>query len=368
MTSLALRPSRMAKIVSQIHTGLRTHALLYGFALLVITSAVLESQLLRIPLDLEMVILFSGPVLLVLLIMMVAGLARETLRLARSGYQGSVAAALGVKLRDDYLTPVRIANGLHASLFMTLYMVGYTFIKRAIPHAVPFHWDQSFMDLDRALHFGTHPYEWLSPVLNHPWITFVLNVNYNGWFFVMFLCWFWQGFDGRDSELRQRFLLGFTLTWFIGTCVLGTVFSSVGPCFYGRLLPGPDPYAPLMQYLAEANASYPIWSLNVMNELWKNYETGHGIVNGISAMPSMHVGTSVLFAMLGFKSGHRWIGLLLAIFAFLIFVGSIHLGWHYAIDGYAGAAVAGFGWWAAGVLVRWDRRLRFSSQTVVRGP
>ena len=45
-------------------------------------------------------------------------------------------------------------------------------------------------------------------------------------------------------------------------------------------------------------------------------------------------------------------------FAALIFVGSIHLGWHYAIDGYAGAAVALFGWWAAGRLVRWDGRMR----------
>ena len=55
-------------------------------------------------------------------------------------------------------------------------------------------------------------------------------------------------------------------------------------------------------------------------------------------------------------SGKRWAGYLLSAFAFLIFVGSIHLGWHYAIDGYAGAAVALFGWWAAGRLVMWDRR------------
>jgi hypothetical protein len=174
----------------------------------------------------------------------------------------------------------------------------------------------------------------------------------------MFVCWFWQGFDKRDSELRQRFLLGFTLTWFLGTCVLGTIFSSVGPCFYGKLIPGSNPYVPLMAWLDTANGSYPIWSLNVMDELWRNYLTGNGAVNGISAMPSMHVGTSVLFALLGFASGKRWIGWFISTFAFLIFVGSIHLGWHYAIDGYAGAAVAAFGWWAAGRLVRWDRRSR----------
>ncbi len=355
MTSIASRHSRMTQIRATLREGLRSHALLYAFALCVLTAAVLESQLLGIPLDLQMVMIFSGPVLLVLVIMMIIGLGMETVRLARIGHQGSLTAALGVKLRDDYFTPMRISNGLHAVVFMTLYMVGYTFIKRAIPLAIPFQWDGRFMELDKALHFGTHPYELLAPLLNHSWITFLLNVNYNGWFFVMFTCWFWQGFASTDNALRQRFLLGFTLTWFLGTCVLGTIFSSVGPCFYGRLTGGADPYVPLMAWLNQANTEYPIWSLNVMDELWRNYQTGTGVVNGISAMPSMHVGTSVLFALLGFASGKRWAGYLLSAFAFLIFVGSIHLGWHYAIDGYAGAAVALFGWWAAGRLVTWDR-------------
>lgn len=348
-------PGRIGETLAAIRGGIRTHALLYAFALFVVTAAVLESQLLGIPLDLQMVMLFSGPVLLVLAVMIVIGLAQETVRLARSGHQGSLAAALGVKLRDDYLTPIRISNGLHAVIFMTAYMVGYTFIKRAIPSAVPFSWDETFMAMDQALHFGTHPFEWLAPILNHSWITFALNVNYNAWFFVMFICWFWQGFAKEDTELRQRFLLGFTLTWFLGTCVLGTIFSSVGPCFYGRLLPGPDPYVPLMEWLRIASADYPIWSLGIMDALWKTYETGDGVVNGISAMPSMHVGTSVLFALLGFASDKRWAGWLLAGFAALIMIGSVHLGWHYAIDGYAGALVAVFGWWAAGKLVKWDR-------------
>ena len=126
----------------------------------------------------------------------------------------------------------------------------------------------------------------------------------------------------------MRFLLGFALTWFMGTSVLGTVFASVNPCFYGKLLPGVDPDAPLMAWLGEVNQSHTIFALTAMNELWKNYETGTGLINGISAMPSMHVGTS------------------------------IHLGWHYAIDGYWGAVVVLVCWWLAGKIVAWDRNLR----------
>ena len=350
--------SRLAETLAALRHGVRAHALLYFFALFVCSAAVAESLWLGLPLDLHMVMIFSGPVLVVLAVMMVIGLGAEAVRLARVGHSGSLAVALGAKLRDDYLAPVRISNAVHAFAFMSLYMVGYTFIKRAIPQAVPFSWDETFMAWDKAVHFGVHPYEALAPFLNFPAITFALNVNYNLWFLVMFSCWFWQGFARADTALRQQFLLGFTLTWFLGTCVLGTLLSSVGPCFYGRLLPGPDPYVTLMDWLNHASQVNRIWSLRVMDELWKNYETGTGIVNGISAMPSMHVGTSVLFAILGFASGKRWVGWLLSLCAALIFVGSIHLGWHYAIDGYAGAAVAVFGWWAAGRLVRWDRRLR----------
>jgi hypothetical protein len=361
MNSIAITstPKAGAAHVAAVLKGFKSNRLLYGFAGFVFVCAVIEAWSLGLPMDFGMVLIFTGPVLVVLAVMIVLGLGLETIRLARAKYAGALFPALWTKLRDDYFAPLRVSNALHAAIFMTLYMVGYTFIKKAIPSAHPFSWDPSFMQWDKALHFGTHPYEWLAPLLNVPWVTSLLNWNYNIWFFVMFILWFWQGFSSGDQKLRQHFLLGFTLTWFLGTCGLGTLFSSVGPCFYGRLLKGAaDPYAPLMAWLTHVNTTHSVFALNVMDELWKNYETGKGLVNGISAMPSMHVGTSILFAILGFASGHRWLGWLLTVFASLILVGSVHLGWHYAIDGYVGAAVAFFGWWLAGRLVDWDRAAR----------
>ncbi len=350
--------NRLSETVSHIIHGIRTHALLYIFAAFVCLVSVAESLWLGLPIDLQMVMIFSGPVLMLLGVMIFFGLVLELIRLNRTNYPGSALAGLWFKLRDDYLSPQRVANSIHAFLFMTLYMVGFSFIKKAIPLAVPFSWDETFMQWDQVLHFGRQPYEWLAPLLNVPWVTYLINVNYNIWFFVMLTCWYWQGFAARDTVLRMRFLLGFTLTWFMGTSVLGTIFSSVGPCFYGELLPGVDPYAPLMAWLNEVNQTHTIFALTAMDELWKNYETGTGLINGISAMPSMHVGASVLFAILGFASDKKWLGYLFTVFAALIFVGSIHLGWHYAIDGYAGAAVALVCWWVSGKIVDWDRRKR----------
>jgi membrane-associated phospholipid phosphatase len=113
-----------------------------------------------------------------------------------------------------------------------------------------------------------------------------------------------------------------------------------------------------MGWLNDVAQIHTIFVIPTMNELWKDYESGTGLINGISAMPSMHVGTSVLFAILGFSAGKKWLGYLMSAFAFLIFIGSIHLGWHYAIDGYAGAAIAVVCWWVSGKIVDWDRRKR----------
>jgi hypothetical protein len=44
----------------------------------------------------------------------------------------------------------------------------------------------------------------------------------------------------------------------------------------------------------------------------------------------------VLYALVGWRTA-RWLGCLFGAYAVFVFVGSIHLGWHYAIDGYVSA-------------------------------
>lgn len=69
-------------------------------------------------------------------------------------------------------------------------------------------------------------------------------------------------------------------------------------------------------------------------------------------MPSMHNASAALFA-LAFFQVNRKIGWFFTVYAAVILVGSVHLGWHYAIDGYAGIAIAALSWWLAGHLARW---------------
>lgn len=66
-------------------------------------------------------------------------------------------------------------------------------------------------------------------------------------------------------------------------------------------------------------------------------------------MPSVHVAVAGLYAILGWRT-RPWAGVALTIYAVLILLGSIHLGWHYAIDGYVSLTMLGPIWWLGGRL------------------
>jgi hypothetical protein len=342
---------RLGSTFETVARGVRSHALLYTIVLLTFTLAMIENQWLGLTMNFELVGLVSSTTFVFLFLLIGIWLAVELARLWFTGYRGSPVLALKRKLLDDILAPERVSNTIHAFVINGLFFVAFLAIKKGIPLLQPFAWDESLMNIDRALHFGYLPHEILGAFLQFPFATFAINLAYNFWFVVLIACFFWQGFAGTDNPLRQRFLVSYFLTWLVGTCVLGTIFSSAGPCFYGFVVHGENPYAVLMAYLHEANGVYPIWAVPTQDMLWQSTLAGHGDIEGVSAMPSMHVGIAVLLAVLGFAAGKRKLGWGLAGFAGLIFVGSILLGWHYAVDGYLGAATALLCWWLAGKLV-----------------
>ncbi len=253
-------------------------------------------------------------------------------------------------LRSQYLTLERLVPGLLVMLLLPLFISAFTSLKALIPAINPYSWDEFFMLADRALHGGQDPWLWLQPVLGFPAITSGINFFYNLWFFVLFGMVFWQAFSLRDPALRKQFLLTFLLLWIIVGVAAATALSSAGPVYFGRITGLEDPYGPLMAYLYQARESHPLWSLDTQELLWEAYESRKTIVgSGISAMPSMHVATAMLFAFLGWRS-HWILGLLLSGFAGIILIGSVHLGWHYALDGYVSILMAwviwqGAGWW-----------------------
>jgi hypothetical protein len=251
-------------------------------------------------------------------------------------------------LKTNYLNAERILTGLPMLLLIPIFISAFTSYKAIIPLIKSYSWDPVFVEWDAALHGGVQPWQLLQPILGRPLITSTINFFYNLWFFVMYAVLFWQAFSLRDTRLRMQFYLTFILTWILLGNVCATLFSSVGPCFYSRVFEGGNIFQPLMEYLRAANEVYPVWSLRIQEMLWEAYEVGgNGIAKGISAMPSMHVSLAFLFALLGWRTG-RALGVALTVFACLIIIGSVHLGWHYAVDSYAAIVGTSFIWWAIG--------------------
>jgi hypothetical protein len=279
----------------------------------------------------------------------------EFIVLVRSGFPDRPLAIMARRMIARLTAEDRPGNIFHAMLALTPLMVSFAALKDQIPAMHPFAWDKSFMAWDRVIGMGRQPWEILQPWLGHAWITASINFVYDGWFLLMFLVLFSQAFAAKGSALRLQFLLAFSFAWFIGGNVLAVIFSSAGPCFYGLLFPGHSPYAAQMAYLEAVSRNWPVWSVNVQHTLWSDYIAGHGRLGGISAMPSMHVTIAALMAIWGWRI-NRMTGAALTVFAFVIFIGSIHLAWHYAVDGIAGTALAALFWAMAGMLVRANER------------
>lgn len=336
--------------LAAVANGVVTHRTLYAIGLATYCIGLLLNKRLGEPVNLELGGIVSSMTLLGMLLISLLWLLMDFVKLYASGHGGSPSVAMLRTILVDILSPGRISNALHALLCTGLFAVGFTNIKSDIPRIDPFSWDETLMQLDRTLHLGMLPHEILAPLLGTPIVIFLLNVIYNLWFFIMMGFLIWQGCQGQDTPRRQQFLLAYMLCWGLGTAVMGLIFSSAGPCYFGRLVNGPDPYAGLMSDLVEANRHYPVFALIAQDLLWQSYLEGRGVVSGISAMPSMHVATSCLLFLCARASGPHWLSWSCAAFGVVIFAGSVMLGWHYAVDGYAGILIALLAWWLAGRL------------------
>lgn len=200
-----------------------------------------------------------------------------------------------------------------------------------IPRVLPFTWDAWLKETSRLLHFGYSPWMLLQPLLGHPLLTVGIDMLYMLW--IPLPTVFALGFAlSARRRLRFQYILSFLLIWIVLGTIGATFFSSAGPCFFARVDPGENPYAPLLAYLDTVHQQYFLWSRYQQEVLWRAYVEAVPF-GGITAMPSLHVAGATLFALGTWALNRRLGGLFLG-YAVVIQVGSVHLAWHYALDGY----------------------------------
>ena len=252
-------------------------------------------------------------------------------------------------LGEIVLDRERILSGTVAFVTMCVFAGSFAVGKDLIPVINPFSWDPVLARIDRALHGGVDPWRLLYHVTGTPLATTLINAGYHLWLMLAYFLIFVACFNVSGHDRHRTYLIADVLCWTIGGNILATVLSSGGPVYYEAFGHGRD-FAPLMDTLYRFNETSPVWALHLQEVLLEGYRNG-GAVKGISAMPSMHVASTVTMTLYAFSVSRRF-GWLMVGFAALILAGSVQLGWHYAIDGYVSILLSLGCWWLARRLVR----------------
>ena len=235
----------------------------------------------------------------------------------------------------------------------------FTSLKTAISQINPYYLDPLLSQIDLKIHFGIPPWEITHFLFPSEWATAIINFFYNIWFFVIWIFFSYSACQFKNPVQREQMLISICLVWFINGGILAILLSSGGPVYAQRLFPDMSQYKDLMllleqqnQYLLQHNDFFYVWSLNTQQMLWDSYSSQTlAIGAGISAMPSVHVSATTLIALSVSKINKNW-GIIAWLYLLIIFIGSIHLGWHYAGDGYLGFILTVVIWKAVG---RWQR-------------
>ena len=244
------------------------------------------------------------------------------------------------------LLRIPLALGLTAA---TSYL--YFTFKVNIPTFTDFTWDHVFVAIDRALFLGHDPWRLTHGLLPWAWSTQLLDAIYLAWYLVLFAAILAVGAAPLRNPLRLAFLLAIALDWVIGGVIIATLLPAAGPVYLERIAGDPT-FRPLMELLYAQAEQGRIVALEIQEWLWAGYAVEGVDPAGISAFPSLHVAIPTTCACLA-MAVDRAVGWLLAVFTGAVLVGSVHLGWHYAIDGFGGVALGLSCWWGSRRFVAW---------------
>ena len=295
---------------------------------------------------------------------LVLGFGHILLLLARDRPQSPIA-----HIRKEYtgrLTDPRTIASLPAFVLIVFMMPLFSAMKSMISLFNAYSWDTTFIAWDRFLFFGNDAWEVMQPVLGYPIVTATLAFFYHLWILIPYVGTIFVLFYRVMRPVARQYLLSFFMSWALIGGLMATLLASVGPCFMEPLLGDPT-FVDQMAYLNAANEQFPIMTLRVQALLVEWYQTSeNGLGAGITAMPSMHVAIALLFWLAVRKVSPLFNRLLLAFFV-MTWVSSVHLAYHYAVDGLVSVIAVIVIWKFAGAVLQWwDARIASPDQPALR--
>ncbi len=248
------------------------------------------------------------------------------------------------------------------SFFTTLLLLNitfssYTHIKTLIPNINPYYLDFTLFELDKKIHFGLSPWEITHSIFSSNLSTIFIDFLYQLWFLIIWGFLLFFILYKKDNNHRNQFMLTFLSCWVIIGTVMATWLSSVGPCYIHLLDNSQTQYIPLLKLLdtqssfTEEHYYYSLQALKFQSLLWDSFiNENNALGAGISAMPSMHVSMATLLSLSTYKL-NKTLCFIMWVYTLFIQIGSVHLAWHYALDGYVSILVTTIIWYVWGMTI-----------------
>jgi hypothetical protein len=250
----------------------------------------------------------------------------------------AIRAALS-RNRREYLDVIRspqwLSDTARIVIFSALSVHTYGWIKVTIPLLHPRLFDQELWNIDRAMLFGHSPnILFLDLFSNHAVLRF-FDWTYANVFIASLTIASIFFSSAPSRRLRLSFTNSNTLMWIAGAW-LYLLVPSLGPAY--RF---PEVWLPLQAMLGNTQQLQRILMANyqIVLRFARGVSQPVNVLYGIAAFPSLHMAFEVL-ACLWIRRVWRLGAVLFAVFAVIIFLGSVITGWHYLIDSIAGIILA----------------------------
>jgi hypothetical protein len=232
------------------------------------------------------------------------------------------------------------------AIVLPLFLIGYTTAKTAIPILVGYTWDGFWAHADRLI-FGQDVWRISRAIFGDS-----LGPFWEWWYSVAWGSAFLLTANFVALSAKRAFVGVYFTTmlsvWLIGGCFMAYAFSAAGPVFAPIFDPTlADRFRPLQDFVRQTVGAGSIGLAQhyLVVAAKETHEAVKG--GGISAMPSMHIGTVTVNVLAARRT--RWL-IPAAVFWVIIFIGSGYFGFHYWVDGIVAAGLAALCWKASSLI------------------
>lgn len=250
---------------------------------------------------------------------------------------------------DLLRTDLEFSRGL-LLLFVTL--VVYSNVKIRVMYLNATIGDPLFQKLDHLV-FGTRLWPWLERTFEaHDWLQALFGkIYFHDYMYMVFLVFLLYL---RKDQLTIRWTFVSVALLYIVGILITVLYPSYGPCFvalerYEWIQHGGAPgIAGAQRGLLQLQIEFDRAQLAGGQPLAKAF-------GGIAAFPSLHVAHMALLAAIAWNTVRPY-AYLMVLMALLTFVATMGFGWHYAVDGIGGVALAlVVAWWTRRTVVGGNR-------------